>query len=152
MRDTITPPILVALFDYWDGKRNDRPMPARDDIDPVEIPRLLPNVYLVDVGETILDYRFRLMGTAAVEGFGEDRTGRDFTILTKVDNSARVLSEYEAVVQSAHPGYLDAMPISREDFHRIYYRLILPLSDDGTRVNMLLCGAHFEPAERGSRW
>ena len=40
---------LVEFLEYWRGKCDGRAMPARADIDPLEIPRLLPYVYLVDV-------------------------------------------------------------------------------------------------------
>lgn len=30
-------PDIAAFYDYWDGKRRGRDMPARADIDPLEI-------------------------------------------------------------------------------------------------------------------
>ena len=35
-----------AIYRYWDGKRNGRLMPSRADLDPVDIPKLLPDAYL----------------------------------------------------------------------------------------------------------
>ena len=48
---TITDARLRALYEYWMEKRGDRAMPARADIDPTEIPDLLPIVGLADVIE-----------------------------------------------------------------------------------------------------
>ena len=40
---------LRQTYEYWRGKAGARPLPSRSDIDPVEIPRLLPHIMLVDV-------------------------------------------------------------------------------------------------------
>ena len=42
-------PVLRDLHAYLNSRRGERPMPARADIDVVEIPTLLPFVFLVDV-------------------------------------------------------------------------------------------------------
>ena len=68
-------PRLAALYDYWDGKRAGRAMPARADIDPVEMRAWLGHLLLIEIAE---DGRFvyRLYGTAFVDSFGVDMTGR----------------------------------------------------------------------------
>ena len=50
-------------------------MPSRADIDPVDIPRLLPDVMLV---ERFADgrYRYRLIGTENSRAHGMNATGR----------------------------------------------------------------------------
>ena len=40
--------LFAEFLDYWHGKCAGRPMPTRADIDPLDIPRLLPHVYLVE--------------------------------------------------------------------------------------------------------
>jgi hypothetical protein len=50
-------------------------MPRRRDIDPSEIPRLLPYVQLVETTEDG-GFRYRLIGTGLVEAFGHDYTGQ----------------------------------------------------------------------------
>ena len=53
--------VLRDVHAYWERKRGDRRMPARDDLDPLDFPALLPNVILVDEidfgeeGQTIQD-------------------------------------------------------------------------------------------------
>ena len=52
------------LFAYWAGlRRRGRALPARDDLDPASIKRLLPTVSLTQVLSDPLDYRLRLAGT-----------------------------------------------------------------------------------------
>ena len=53
---------LSALLDYWRSKCRARAMPARADIDPAEIPRLLPYLMLLDMPKGRL--RYRLAGEA----------------------------------------------------------------------------------------
>ena len=40
---------LKKLWVYWRSKLNGREMPSRGDLDPVEIPELLPYVALIEV-------------------------------------------------------------------------------------------------------
>ena len=43
---------LSALFRYWEKKRGGRAMPARRDIDPIEMgPKLLPHLMLCELSD-----------------------------------------------------------------------------------------------------
>src|ERR1051326_8762365 len=71
----ITDERLIQAHDYWRHKAVGRAMPRRRDIDPTEIPKLLPDVMLVDVlpgGH----YRYRLIGTGNTQAHGVHATGR----------------------------------------------------------------------------
>ncbi len=58
----IQDPRLVRLADYWQDKRRDRSIPFRADIDPVDFPRLLPNVWLVQYEPAQDRFLYRLSG------------------------------------------------------------------------------------------
>src|SRR5690348_17873717 len=60
--------VLSGLLAYWRGKLRGRAMPRRADIDPAEIPRLLPHLQLVERIDG--RYRYRLAGTAIVAAYG----------------------------------------------------------------------------------
>ena len=68
-------PVLSRLFAYWDGKRGETRFPDRGQIDPVEIPALLPHLFLIDVRQDPFDLVFRLAGTALAANNGGDITG-----------------------------------------------------------------------------
>jgi hypothetical protein len=51
-----------------------RALPSRSDIDPIEIPRLLPHIMLVDVMGPGL-YRYRLVGTEIATAMGVNARG-----------------------------------------------------------------------------
>jgi len=59
---------LQPLFRYWVSACGEKPMPARDDIDPVTMPiELLPKARR---------FRYRVMGTAVARMLGTDWAGR----------------------------------------------------------------------------
>jgi hypothetical protein len=74
-------PHLLKLFDYWCSKRHGRPMPSRDDIDPVDIGWALSRLFLVDYSPED-GFRYRLAGAeiASLLGRGNMKglTLRDF--------------------------------------------------------------------------
>src|ERR1044072_3402441 len=60
---------LRRALAYWQRKCGERHMPRRADIDPIEIPELLPFIRLVDVvapGQ----YRYRVVGTEVEQMHG----------------------------------------------------------------------------------
>lgn len=73
---TLVDPRLVRLLAYWAGKRGGRPAPGRADIDPLDIPDLLPILNLLDVLREPMRFRHRLVGTEIVKTLGRDATGQ----------------------------------------------------------------------------
>ena len=143
-RPTIESPRLRALHDYWNQRRGGRAMPARSDIDPVDIPRLLPNLLLLDVEPGTGRLKVRVAGTTVVEMYGSDYTGRYLDEIDFGDRRAAVLFDYTTCLQtrqiyvSEHSFWTD-----RDVTYRIE-RLILPLSDDGRTVSHLIAGLEFD--------
>ena len=135
-------PILGRALAYWASKRGHRSMPRRRDIDPAEIARLLPNLQLIDVqGDR---FRYRLVGTALVEAFGHDYTGKypdDLFRGTRVDF---VCALYRAVRDGRQPMFNRSRYHTTKDVDLIANRLYMPLSEDGLQVSMLLGAFTFE--------
>jgi len=71
--------ILGPAFDYWQAKCRGRMMPRRRDIDPTEIPRLLPNLQITELIDGGARIRYRLTGTAIVNAYSADLTGNILT-------------------------------------------------------------------------
>ncbi len=68
---------IAALWDYWIGVyRNVGRPPRRADIDPIDIPRLLPNLWIADWDASSARFRYRLVGTAVTKARNTDATGR----------------------------------------------------------------------------
>lgn len=140
---------LQGLFRYWGSKLHGRSMPARADLDPLEMRPWLGNLVLVDFPANLNEYRIRLEGVNVVQFYGSSRTGRGIEVMTSDMERQVVLPQYFSVVETRVPAYFEAEFISSEGVLTYQHKLILPLSDDGARVNMTLAGIYFDrvPAE-----
>lgn len=117
-------------------------MPSRRDIDPVDLPRQLPNIMLIDVEQRPLRFRYRLVGTRVVEASAEDRTGYYFDSVEFFALNPIIMTQYRQVLESGEPMF-SLEPFKNFVNDTIYQvdRLILPLSTSGDAVDMLL--VHF---------
>lgn len=138
-------PGLRTLHGYWSAKRGARQMPARADIDPLEVPRLLPHLMLVAVAGEPPRFRFRLVGTEIVARYGAELTGRELDDIDLGTELGSVRSQYEETVRDASPTYCRHAIDTKSGKYLRYERLLLPLSGDGARVDMLLGGIYLLP-------
>ena len=92
-----------AIYRYWDSKRNGRRMPSRADLDPLEIPRFLPDICLVDVVPDARRYVYRLIGTNEVAMRGRDPTGLPVGEGYFGTSAQSVFLNYDGVVRSREP-------------------------------------------------
>jgi hypothetical protein len=132
----------TALLEYWQAMRGNRAMPARADIDPADIPKLLANILLVDVSQAPLDFRYRLLGTAIVARSEADYTGVRVADLPHQRPPSIIWSLYEAAVREGKPA-LRLVPYLHNP-HRFAEIQALPLSADGETVDMLVCSIAFD--------
>jgi len=133
-------PEFAILLRYWESKRREGRLPARRDIDPIEIRALLPQVLLLEVlrTETGLRFRFRLAGTAFTHLVGRDVTGLCLDELGEPERVAPVHSALAAVVESGRPAYLAGRLTLRSQQYMMAKRLGVPLAADGRTVDMVL--------------
>ncbi len=94
-------------YAYWRSKASEGRLPGRRDIDPLEVPDLLPWLTLVDAireGEgRRLRLRCRLIGTEVVTRFGRDITGLYAEEAYPEDYLAQALETYGAIIESRCP-------------------------------------------------
>ena len=139
---------LRRLHRYWLGKCAGRAQPARADIDPTEIPELLPFVMLVDVLEQGRQFRFRLVGTAVARG--RDPTGRFLhEAAPKGLYGHHINALYAQAFRLALPYYTAfSYDFPSRGGPQSIRRLFLPLAEKAGEVNMMLIGQIAEsPAE-----
>lgn len=136
-------PLLRAIHAYWLDKCGDRTMPARNDLDPVDIPALLPNLVLVDVLPPDGRLRARLVGTWIVNQFGRDDTGRFLDEVDFGEAQEEIVREYSAAAAGALAVCSDHRYRNLGGHIYDIERLILPLSEDGKTVTMLLIALDF---------
>jgi PAS domain len=63
----------LDLYAYWLAKRGLRAMPGRSDLNPADIPRLLPHLIISERADD--QFRHKLLGTGVVRDLGYDATG-----------------------------------------------------------------------------
>lgn len=141
-------PRLQRLLLYWEQKRGSRPMPARADLDPLEFVWMLGDVSLVEVHHAAgaLRYRFRLIGTRAVERLGYEVTGKWLEDLPSPEYRTRLVDAFGLVAARAAPHV--ERPNMLIDNHVHHYEILrLPLSRDSRQVDMLMMGVDFTESE-----
>lgn len=138
----------MDLHAYWLSKKGTRSAPPRSAIRPDEIVNLLSSVALLDVVGDPPRFRFRLFGTRLVAAYGQDLTGK---FVDEIDVGGKVPPEILAratkVVRECCINVGRSRYTKKGDQRHVEYELILlPLSDDGVTVNMIVCGYAIETA------
>jgi hypothetical protein len=136
-------PAFARLHAYWRGKCRGSLLPARADIDPLEIPPdLLPGIVLLEL-ESQDDgrrrFRLRLFGSDVEAMTGSDETGRYYDEVTDqpglYDKIDALLGQ---LIADRRPIYM-AAPSGAEGRGFLWFgRLALPLAADGKTVDMVL--------------
>lgn len=150
--ETLQRPRLQRLLRYWQEKRGGRAMPAREDLDPLDMPWMLGDLSLVEVHREAqreehgnLRYRFRLVGSRVVERLGYDMTGKWLDALPGPDYRAYLVEAFGEVVTRATP--LSEQPNMVIDHSVHHYEILrLPLAADGHRPDMLMLAVDFNEA------
>jgi hypothetical protein len=134
-------PALSAIFDYWAGKCRGAEPPIRRDLDMIDIPaKVLPLLMLFDVDTKSgrMRFRYRLIGTTVTQYIGHDHTGRFLDEVIPADRAAVVVPSLEAAVKTGKANTLEAsFAFPNRDFNYVR-RLVMPLSSEGTKSDMLM--------------
>ncbi len=128
-----------ALYDYWSGQRDSDKLPARGDIDPVDMRFILGHILIVDVLRDPLNFQYRLVGSGISTDLGFDLTGQKLTEHPDPTYRRFATEIYTRVVETVTPlvVQVDAMIDGRI---RRYEAVVLPLAVDGETVDAVLVG------------
>lgn len=135
------------LYDYWLKAAGPRSMPARSDIDPFRVPKLLPCMGLIDVADGLEDACFRLAGTRLHDIYGEEITGKRIGRVFGGACTDYWQTVHGWVVGQCSPlhGVVRGPAEGRE--HIVLFWLRLPLSENGKQVDKILCYDTTPPIE-----
>lgn len=124
---------------YWARKAGGRMAPRRSDIDPAEIPYLLPYVRLVDVLGSGR-FRYRLVGTEASRHHTTNPTGRYVDEVLSPPAGPRVVALYHECVRERRPIYVEQEYVlpNGTGLYRLSKVLFTPLSEDQVTVSQVL--------------
>jgi hypothetical protein len=134
-------PKIAAIYDYW---RQTSPgpglLPGRRHVDPIDIPSLLANIWLLDVIGEPKRFRFRLIGSQ-IERFGlPAKLGDYLDQFVDKAHENKPVNDPTRVAIEGRPLWYRGVPVIRHDTHiGELERLLLPLAANGRDVDMLLC-------------
>lgn len=113
-------------------------MPSFADIDPIEIPRVLPYIWICDYDSERDTFRYRLSGEAINTFYGFNLKHRTLAEVVPVARFAKVQARYLRVVRL--PAAVHNAGLVYADQGRSYQgeRLILPLGRDGLHADGLI--------------
>lgn len=137
MRSRATP-ATRAFHAYWDSKRAGRDMPARRDLDPIEMKAWLPGIQLIDVHENPRRLVYRLVGEVEVAMRGFNHLGREVGDAYFAVSREEALCNYNLVIDRKTMVYDWARYRAAGGFHVSQETIFLPLSEDGVMVNMVI--------------
>jgi len=138
--DDMNVPRLARLLAYWTEKCDGDALPRRVDIDPTDLREHLGLVHLVDVVAPGT-FRFRLYGSEWASPYGRDMTGRTTADYEDREFGALVTRHYQECVDGGAPV---CHYVCGELERRLYafLRLVLPMTQNGQGVDMLLVSPH----------
>lgn len=126
------------MFAYWASLRRGASLPARVDLHPSSMKRLLPTVSLIDVVREPRDYRLRLAGTGLYGVYGREITGRTLNQVYDTAAADYWRKELDKVVDERRPGVGVHSLAWRGSPHMSILWLRLPLASNGKDVDMIL--------------
>jgi hypothetical protein len=131
-------PKVVRFLNYWLSLRPAEGLPGRQHFDPLDIPDLMPRVWMLDVLREPLRYRYRFAGTKEVESLQREVTGKMFDELHPhcYDTlSGRFFEIVRHGVATYRKGKVVAI---HKKEHMTVENCIVPMARDGTNVDLVM--------------
>jgi hypothetical protein len=134
---------LRRLLAYWQERRGAREFPRRADVDPLDFRFMLDRIALTEVHESVdpgpIRYRLRLVGSFWYRLIGSELTGT-WTDEMAHPNQRKITEDfYAALLEGRRPRFVQRDVIV--DDQLLHYEImLLPLSEDGSRISMIMTG------------
>jgi hypothetical protein len=130
---------VAELFRYWNSRRPPHGLPGRQHIDPLDVPRLMPHIWLLDIERQPLRFRYRLVGTELVRAGGRELTGHYMDeIHGKFGQSPQAVNYVNLAMTNRPHWRKGSVTFDWDRDHVVVERLILPLCRDGRTADMIL--------------
>lgn len=135
--DSLSTPEIHRLAEYWRNKRGPSGWCRKSAIDPAEIKHLLPQLVIAEIQQDPLRVRYRLVGTAIADFYGE--------ITGMWLHERAVIPEYRAdaerfyrmLLETGQPVFGSAEYSGKDGLKR-YEWAFFPLSEDEQHVTHAL--------------
>ena len=129
--------ITQTLFDYWNAVRAGRPAPRRSEIDPGDIRRLLPYVFILE-RRAEDSYPFRLAGTGLCNIYGMEFRGHDM-LATWADECADTMrNTLNDVIRNASVAMVEYTATTSENSEVAFEMVLMPLAHENGAITRVL--------------
>jgi hypothetical protein len=135
---------LRRLLAYWQERSGQRDFPRRADVDPFDFRFMLERIALTEVHEDPADpgvprYRLRLVGSFWHRLVGYELTGMWTHDFPRANQRKLTEDFYEALIKGRQPRFA-RRDVIVDDQLLHYEIMLLPLSEDGSRISMIMTG------------
>ncbi len=123
-------PGLQRLAVYWAGRCAGRRMPRRQDIDPLDIPWALSQIFVVERVSAPQEWRYRLAGEEIERAFGKrSLRGLGLDDMLSPEMARRVRARWKPLAERGCAVYMHGLIYKAADRYAYGGRLLLPLAD-----------------------
>jgi hypothetical protein len=134
---------LRRLLAYWQERCGAAEFPRRADVDPADLRFMLDRIALTEVHEAAdagpRRYRLRLVGSFWHRLLGFEATGRWMHEWPHANQRKLTEDFYAAVIEGRQPRFA-RRDVILDDQLLHYEIMLLPLSEDGSRISMIMTG------------
>lgn len=128
---------LSYVLSCWQRWRDVHAWPAREDIDPLDLKALLPNLFLLESIDAGRRFRFLLAGRTVRENLGFELSHRHLDELFSGEQLAQAEKPYRQVIAGqGHYGVQHWLQRDRPVME--FRRLLLPLATDRQHIDGVL--------------
>lgn len=129
-------PEAEEFYIYWKSRSRDGALPLWKDFNLVDVPKLVPNLILIEAGENPTVFRIKMVGTKLIQVGGRDGTGLD---MGQYKGTERGVDRLAQVVASDCGYYLSNAPVDWSDRgYKEHSALMLPTTDENGKVTHLV--------------
>jgi hypothetical protein len=134
-------PSIAALWEYLVDSHGGAGPFRRRQFDPIDVPTLLPCMWIFDVLRDPTDFNYRVVGTKMVEAQGEERTGQRLSQIfpepARTIRAAWIRLEFMA--DTGRPTWRRGLSIAeRREAGDTVENLMVPFLDADGRTEMIL--------------
>jgi hypothetical protein len=126
-----------ALFDYWNALRAGRPAPLRSEIEPGDIKRILPYVFILERQDD-QTYRFRLAGTGLCGIYGMEFRGHNLLSMWQEECLSSLKHALRDVTLNASVSIVEYTAATNEHREATFEMILLPLAQDNGAITRVL--------------
>lgn len=133
-------PKIGKIYRYWLDKCAAGHLPARRDIDPVDLSDCLSVLMILETVDGGDDFRIRLAGSQVEEAHGRSLKGCLISeLVPHGDELTVIMARLRAIVATQKPDFRSGSLAAIGRGYIAFERVALPLAEDGLRVSHLLC-------------